>query len=135
MPHGRKVSYELTDSSSFTEAYWGPGALPSNRDAVRFGELSSAKAARPNPKTPVDAVRARTERPVHFVDVCPALAVLVALLVVEGLLRGVLVENVCRHRPMRRRVALFANMTWRRQRLHKHNTVLAHGQANSHQVI
>lgn len=125
MRRRRKVSNELTSSISLTAAYLGPGAVPSNRDAVRFGELSSEKVARPNPMTPVDAARVKAERPVHLADACPELAALGVLLVaVEGLLRGALAENGRRHPPMRRRVALFANITWRRQMLHKRTQLL-----------
>lgn len=85
---------------------------------MRSEGLSNTRAARPKPTIPAEVVRAKTERLVHF-EAGPRLVVLVAL--PEGLLRGVAVENVRRHPPMRRREALFANMTSG----HRHYTVPA----------
>lgn len=100
----------------------GRGVLVSYRDAVRFEEPSNAKAARPKPRAPADAVRARTERPVHL-EACPEVAGLVAL-PVEGLFRYALAENGRREPPMKRRIALVAAMTRRRQTLHNYAHLL-----------
>lgn len=82
-----RVSVRLTSSISLIEAYLGPGALLSYRDAVRF-ELSNAKAARPNPRAPADAAKAKTERPDHL-EARTGLTILAGL--VEAVLRDAMV--------------------------------------------